>query len=55
MAHADRRVAEARKFGLKRVVHPGERVSTLRQALAVLNGSTEEGSVGGGANAAQAA
>jgi DNA repair protein RadA/Sms len=43
VAHADRRLAEARKFGLERVVHPGERVTTLRHALAALNGSTEEG------------
>jgi DNA repair protein RadA/Sms len=42
VAHPDRRVAEARKFGLSRVVHPGERVSTLRQALAVLNGSSQK-------------
>jgi DNA repair protein RadA/Sms len=43
VAHADRRVAEARKFGLTRVVHPGDGVGTLRQALALLNGSTEKG------------
>jgi DNA repair protein RadA/Sms len=43
VAHADRRLAEARKFGLGRVVHPGERVTTLRQALALLNSSTEKG------------
>jgi DNA repair protein RadA/Sms len=43
VAHADRRLAEARKFGLGRVVHPGERVTTLRQALALLTSSTEEG------------
>jgi DNA repair protein RadA/Sms len=43
VAHADRRLAEARKFGLGRVVHPGERVTTLRHALAALKGSTEEG------------
>ena len=43
VAHADRRVAEARKFGLSRVVHPGDGVATLRQALALLNGSTEKG------------
>jgi DNA repair protein RadA/Sms len=52
VAHADRRVAEARKFGLSRVVHPGERVGTLRQALALLNGSTEKGTAAGGGNAA---
>ncbi len=33
VGHADRRVAEARKFGLTSVVHPSERVTTLRQAL----------------------
>jgi DNA repair protein RadA/Sms len=42
VAHADRRVAEARKFGLSRVVHPGEGAGTLRQALALLTGSTEK-------------
>jgi DNA repair protein RadA/Sms len=36
VGHADRRVAEARKFGLERVVHPSERVTTLRQALGQL-------------------
>jgi len=41
VAHADRRVAEARKFGLERIVQPGERVGTLRAALAVLNSSIE--------------
>jgi DNA repair protein RadA/Sms len=43
VAHADRRLAEARKFGLDRVLHPGPRIGTLRHALALLNGSTEEG------------
>jgi DNA repair protein RadA/Sms len=33
VAHADRRLAEARKFGLTTVLHPGERISTLRHAL----------------------
>src|SRR5215203_2398904 len=56
VAHADRRLAEARKFGLERVIHPGERAGTLRQALAVLNGSTEKGAAaGGGTASAQAA
>jgi DNA repair protein RadA/Sms len=41
VAHADRRLAEARKFGLGRVLHPDPRVGTLRQALALLNSSTE--------------
>src|SRR4051795_8527286 len=31
--HADRRLAEARKFGLGRVVYPGEGTPTLRAAL----------------------
>ena len=52
VAHADRRLAEARKFGLERVIHPGERVGTLRQALALLNGSSEEGTAPGGETAA---
>jgi DNA repair protein RadA/Sms len=43
VAHADRRLAEARKFSLERVVHPGERVGTLRAALALLSGSIEGG------------
>ena len=34
VAHADRRTAEARKFGLTRVLHPGDGITTLRQALA---------------------
>jgi DNA repair protein RadA/Sms len=36
VAHPDRRTAEAKKFGLERVVHPSERVTTLRHALAAL-------------------
>src|SRR5215216_6383948 len=56
VAHAERRLAEARKFGLGRVVHPGERLGTLRQALAALSGAAEERTAGGGkAAAAQAA
>jgi DNA repair protein RadA/Sms len=56
VAHADRRVAEARKFGLERVVQPGERVGTLLEALALLNGSIEGGTAAGGETApAQAA
>jgi hypothetical protein len=35
-------VAEARKFGLERVVHPSQSVTTLRQALAVLSRGAEE-------------
>ncbi|MET0973118.1 MAG: DNA repair protein RadA, partial [Thermoleophilaceae bacterium] len=34
VGHTDRRMAEAGKFGLTTVLHPGERLSTLRQALA---------------------
>jgi DNA repair protein RadA/Sms len=34
VAHADRRLAEAAKFGLGAVVCPGDRVRTLRDALA---------------------
>jgi DNA repair protein RadA/Sms len=41
VAHADRRVAEARKFGLETIVHPSESVTTLRTALAVLNRGSE--------------
>ena len=33
-AHPDRRLAEARKFGLEGVLHPGERLPHLRSALA---------------------
>jgi DNA repair protein RadA/Sms len=39
VAHADRRLAEARKFGLTTVLHPGERLSTLRRALAAARGN----------------
>ena len=35
VGHSDRRLAEARKFGLTVVTHPAGRVATLRQALAV--------------------
>src|ERR671924_258106 len=38
VAHADRRIAEARKFGLRRIVRPDERVRMLRHALASLGG-----------------
>jgi DNA repair protein RadA/Sms len=41
VGHADRRVAEARKFGLERVVCPSQRVATLRQALALLSRASE--------------
>jgi DNA repair protein RadA/Sms len=39
VGHADRRLAEARKFGLSAVVHPGERVMSLRDALRAMKGS----------------
>ena len=44
VGHPDRRIAEAKKFGLNRVVHPTARVTTLRQALAVLAGGAEAAS-----------
>jgi DNA repair protein RadA/Sms len=44
VAHPDRRIAEARKFGLNGVVHPTGRVTTLRQALALLGRSPETAS-----------
>jgi DNA repair protein RadA/Sms len=40
VGHPDRRLAEARKFGLETVVHPGERVATLRQAMRAIGGAT---------------
>ena len=43
VGHADRRIAEAKKFGLERVVHPSQRVTTLRQALAALSRGAGEG------------
>jgi DNA repair protein RadA/Sms len=39
VAHADRRIAEAEKFGLRRVVRPDERTRTLREALGSLGRS----------------
>ena len=44
VGHADRRIAEARKFGLERVVCPSQRVTTLREALGVLTRGSEEAS-----------
>ena len=44
VGHADRRTAEARKFGLDRVVHPTGRVTTLRQALRALAEGAETAS-----------
>ena len=34
VGHPDRRLAEASKFGLTDVIHPSDRISTVRQALA---------------------
>ena len=36
--HADRRMAEARKFGLEAILHPGGGPSTLREALKAARG-----------------
>jgi DNA repair protein RadA/Sms len=44
VGHADRRIAEAQKFGLNRVVHPTSGVTTLRQALSVLGRGAETAS-----------
>ena len=44
VGHADRRVAEASKFGLDGVVCPSQRVTTLRQALGVLTRGGERAS-----------
>ncbi|HEX6654382.1 MAG TPA: DNA repair protein RadA [Thermoleophilaceae bacterium] len=44
VAHPDRRIAEAKKFGLNRVVHPTARVTSLRQALALLGRGSESAS-----------
>jgi DNA repair protein RadA/Sms len=44
VGHADRRTAEARKFGLEHVIQPTERVTTLRQALRTLSGDSETAS-----------
>jgi DNA repair protein RadA/Sms len=41
VGHADRRIAEARKFGLGDVAHPTDRVTTLRQALRALEAPAE--------------
>jgi DNA repair protein RadA/Sms len=38
VGHADRRLVEAGKFGLSAVVHPGERVTSLRDALRAMKG-----------------
>jgi DNA repair protein RadA/Sms len=39
VAHAERRLAEARKFGLAGVLHPGDRVASLRDALRAMKGA----------------
>jgi DNA repair protein RadA/Sms len=39
VAHADRRTAEAEKFGLRSVVRPDDRIRTLRQALRAVGGA----------------
>jgi DNA repair protein RadA/Sms len=39
VAHADRRIAEAEKFGLHRVLRPDDRTRTLREALRSLGRS----------------
>jgi DNA repair protein RadA/Sms len=44
VGHADRRTAEARKFGLGRIIHPTDRVTTLRQALRTLGAGAETAS-----------
>jgi DNA repair protein RadA/Sms len=44
VGHADRRTAEARKFGLDRVIHPTGRVTSLRQALSQLAEAAETAS-----------
>ncbi|HZB07081.1 MAG TPA: DNA repair protein RadA [Thermoleophilaceae bacterium] len=41
VGHADRRLAEARKFGLNRVVCPSGQIETLRQALRTLKNASE--------------
>jgi DNA repair protein RadA/Sms len=43
VGHPDRRLAEARKFGLSEVIHPAKGVATLRQALSAAgNGRSAE-------------
>jgi DNA repair protein RadA/Sms len=44
VGHPDRRLAEARKFGLDRVVCPSRQIETLRQALKALSNSSETAS-----------
>jgi DNA repair protein RadA/Sms len=43
VAHPDRRLAEAAKFGLEGVVHPGKAVPTLKAALAAALGEQSSG------------
>jgi DNA repair protein RadA/Sms len=44
VGHADRRTAEARKFGLNSVIQPTDRIRTLRQALGLLSRDAESAS-----------
>jgi DNA repair protein RadA/Sms len=44
VGHADRRTAEAHKFGLESVIQPTDRIRTLRQALGVLSRDAESAS-----------
>ena len=44
VGHADRRLAEAKKFGLDRVVCPSSQIETLRQALRTLKNGSETAS-----------
>jgi DNA repair protein RadA/Sms len=44
VGHADRRLAEARKFGLDRVVCPSSQIGTLRLALRTLKNASEAAS-----------
>ncbi len=41
VGHPDRRLAEARKFGLDPIIAPGERIPTLRQAVKVALGTRQ--------------
>ena len=44
VGHADRRIAEASKFGLDSVIHPTNRVTSLRQALSTMSRAAETAS-----------
>jgi DNA repair protein RadA/Sms len=41
VAHAERRAAEAEKFGLRRIIRPDERTRTLRKALGALRSAAQ--------------